>query len=134
MARIPLSWFISMNIDLASLNTFALALVIIALMIIIGVTRKHIGARWITVTLELLLLSILIRRLDEISNMIGLDLIDQVSSIVLQWLVLLIMVYEFAAAWKRRRELRRIETKLREREAELEALRKTAEYGIGWDY
>ena len=98
-------------------------------MVVIGAARKQIGAGWMVICLELLLFSILLRCLDEITTSFGLDLIDRLGSIIIRWLVIITISFEFTQVWKRRREIKRMErerhikqAELREREAELEAM------------
>lgn len=116
-----------MSID--TLNSLAAAVAIIGLMIVIGLTRKQIGAAWLVVCLELLLSSILLRCIDEIAASFGVDLIDRLGSIIIRWLVIVIISFEFAQVWKRRAEIKRLEherhmkrSELREREAQLEMM------------
>lgn len=122
-----------MSIDFAFLNSCAMAIVVFVLMTIVLTLRKHLGPRWIAWGFEALLLTILLRRVDEIGLQFGIDLFDRTANILLSWLVIIVLGILFTKAWKRRYEIKRIEAGLKAREEYLEMLRKNHEHGLNWD-
>lgn len=100
-------WIVAVRIDvprrrliLTMLNAWAMSIAIMSLMIAFFASRKEIGVRWIVWTFELLLLTVLIRRIDELSHSLGMNLIDQVSGILLSWAVVVILAVTFVRLWR----------------------------------
>jgi len=93
-----------------------MAIALIILMVLFFTVRKLIGVDWIVWSFELLLLTVLLRRLDEIANSLGFDLLDQYWSIALSWVVVIILSVTLVKLLHGRDEFKRREKKILERE------------------
>lgn len=127
-------------IDFNLLNSWLMAIVVAALMIGLLALRRHIGVSWIVALFEMLLFMIFLRRLDEIAHQVEIHLIDNILSVLLSWLSVAVLTIGIVQTWRRRVDLQRSEARrqaeqerLRERERDLEELRRRAEHGMPWD-
>lgn len=127
-------------IDFNLLNSWLMAIVVVALMIGLLALRRHIGASWIVVLFEMLLFTIFLRRLDDILHQAEIHLLDGLLNVLLSWLSIVILTIGIVQMWRRRVDLQRSEARrqaereqLRERERDLEELRQSAEHGMPWD-
>jgi hypothetical protein len=99
-----------MNIDIRAINTIVLAIAALAGMIIVFALRKRVGFMWLVVAIEVLLFTLLIRRIDTISSWFGLDVISQdVNDFVVSWIVIIALYVSFIRLYQRRNEINQIE-------------------------
>ena len=120
--------------DFAFVNSCLMAAVVAVLMLVIFTLRRHLGARWIAWGFEALLLTVLLRRVDEIGLRFGVDLFDQTASMILSWFVVGVLSASFVHAWRRRQAIKRVEADLLARAEYLETMRRHAERGTNWDH
>lgn len=123
-----------MPIELAFVNAVAQGLVVAALMLVICAVRQQIGSRGIIVGFELLLLTIMLRLINELAPLFGLGQFAQTDMAVLTWIAIVVLFVSFVAMWKRRFYIRRIETSFIEQERKLEQMRRESERGMSWDH
>jgi hypothetical protein len=120
--------------DVLFVNSCVQAVVVLVLMLVIFVVRKRVGARWVYLGFEALLLTILLRRIDEIGVRFGLDVFNQTAGSILSWIVIGTLLVAFLNVWRRRAEIKRVEAGLKAREEYLETLRRNAERLQSWDH
>lgn len=108
----------SMSIDIRVVNTLALTLATVIGMVVMFALRRHIKFFWFTYSIEALLFSLLIRRLDVIGSWFGIDVISQdVNDFVISWAVIVTLYISFHKIWVRRKAIDEIEA-LHQRNAE----------------
>jgi predicted membrane protein len=124
-----------MTVEVNCIQAGAQAILIVVAMGVILALRRSLPW-WIVVCFELLLVSILARRVDDFSNwLLGVDLISNTVNLAISWVTIGIIVWSFAQAYRRRREVLRMESQWNERVEELEELRRGSEQrGGGWDH
>jgi hypothetical protein len=99
-----------MNIDIRAINTIVLAIASFVGMVIVFALRKRVGFMWLVVAIEVLLFTLLIRRIDTISSWFGLDVISQdVNDFVVSWVVIIALYVSFIRLYQRRNEINQIE-------------------------
>lgn len=109
-----------MSIDILAINTIALLLATAAGMLLVFALRKHIGFVWFIVVIEVLLFTLLIRRIDTIGAWFGVDVISQdMNDVVIAWLVIVTLYVSFAKMWQRRKDINEIEALHRRQAARL---------------
>lgn len=110
--------------DIYFWNSCAQFVVLVFVMVVIGVAHRSIGSREIVIGFEALLLTVLLRRIDEVAIYFGIDVFDRPAMTILTWIVIFIFMVAFWETWRRRREIRHIEGMLKRRERYQETLRK----------
>lgn len=116
-----------MSLDIYFFNSLAQFLALALLMIVIFVLRKAVGSRAMLIGFELLLLTVLLRRVDEIGLYFGVDVFDRTALAILSWSVILVLTIALGQVWRRRAAIRRIAEMLRQRENYAETLRRNDE-------
>lgn len=113
--------------DIYFVNSCAQTVALAVLMAVIFRLRKSIGSRGMFIGFEVLLLTIVLRRIDEIGVVYGVDVFDRPALAILTWIVIFIFMGAFIGAWRRRMEIQKIEEMLRTRNRYQEALRQGQE-------
>lgn len=75
---------------------------LVALLVMIVRTRKTLGAAWISWGFGLLVLSVLLRRLDDLSGLFGFELINRPASLLLSCIVIGVLLVGFMQVYRRR--------------------------------
>jgi hypothetical protein len=104
-------------------------LVALFLAVLVFAYRKRMGPRWLWVTKEILLWTLIARRIDEIGEVLGVDPIQPALGWVLAWLFLLAVALSILRFFQVGRRLVAHEEKIKY----LEELRKNSERGSDWD-
>jgi len=117
-------------------NWLAMIGVLLILMAVVIHDRHLIGVSWISLVFFLLLLSIFLRRVDDLGALFGVDIFSSDVSLLLSWCVIGTLAY---GKWKVHQNARNIrelqETKL-DLITDLEKMRAHDEQGVGysWDH
>lgn len=122
-----------MPIDIYFFNSLAQFLALALLMTVIFVLRKSVGSHAMLIGFELLLLTVLLRRVDEIGLYLGLDVFDRTALAILSWIVILVLTIALVQVWRRRVAIRHIAEMLRQRENYSETLRRNGDDLQAWN-
>lgn len=116
-----------MPIDIFFVNSVAQSIALITLMVVIFALRKSIPQRIILVGFEMLLLTVLLRRISEIVTYFGVNLFSRAALAVLSWIVIGIIFYAFARVWRQRVLLHHIEKMMKTSEKYTEVLKQNGD-------
>lgn len=107
-----------------------------ALMGLLFSARRYVGARWLVLFAELLLLNFAIRRFDDMAQALGYTFLNDLLSAAVSLMFVATMLYGAVNVWQRRREIRRMEAQHDETIRKLEADREAAEKrsGTKWEH
>ena len=116
-----------MPLDIYFVNSLAQSLALVVIMIVIFVLRKSGGSRAMLIGVELLLLTILMRRIDEVGMYFGVDVFGRPVLVMLSWIVILILLFGAIQTGRRRILLRHITDMIKKNEKYAEALQKNGD-------
>lgn len=105
-----------MALDIYFFNSLAQFLVLAVIMTVIFALRKSVGSRAILLGFEMLLLTVLLRRMDEIGSYFGVDVFERTALAILSWVVILVLLLALVQVWRRRLLIKHIADILRTKE------------------
>lgn len=110
-----------MPIDIYFINSLAQAAFLIAVMIIMFAFRRLINQRSMSIGIEALMLTVLMRRVSEISAYFGVITFSRPALVILSWIVIFILLIAAVQMWHRHDVFKHISRKIKtsERYAEI---------------
>lgn len=102
-----------MPIDIYFINSLAQALFLIVVMIIMFAFRRLINQRSMSIGIEALMLTVLMRRLSEISAYFGVITFSRPALVILSWIVIVILLIAAVQMWHRHNVFERIARKIK---------------------